>query len=139
MTHVLCAIDGSPASSEAASAAIALARDGASLSFVGVVRPEGDVQPGYGELLRRRAAVDHALTLAVQEARRAGLAADSTVQAGDPVEILGREAQGTVTEEAVLVHASGRRFSRQRRVQVSRLTANGRQASNEDQRLQEAA
>ena len=86
MTHVFCAIDGSSASSEAASAAISLAlTHGADLRLVGVGQAEVGLQPGYGARLRRRRQVKLQLGQATEEARRAGLASSSIIRVGDAV------------------------------------------------------
>ena len=143
MTHVFCAVDGSSASSEAASAAISLGlTNHAGLRLVGVVSPTVGLQPGYGARLRRRRQVELQLDRATEEARRAGLASSSVIHVGDPVQALRREAEAVETDEALLVHPRGIRsrvFTRGPRVHVSRLTGDIAEPQTGREHLREAA
>jgi hypothetical protein len=138
----MCAIDDSSSAFEAAAAAIDLCRNTGDLRLVGVVRPGGAVQPGYGESLRRRRQVEHALREAAKDARRAGLEPDLAIGVGKPIDVLVREADAAETNDALLVHTPGiigRTLTRKPHVRVLRYTREEARAPTEQPRLQQAA
>jgi nucleotide-binding universal stress UspA family protein len=142
MTQVLCAIDDRDASAEVTSEAITVALGNrADLTLVGVVRPTGAVQPGYGELLRRRRELDQRLRLAGEQAQLAGLTCTTAVRAGDPRSVLHREAQAVDSDDVLLVHARGRvraPWRSRRRIDVAHRTAGSAGPSHARPRLPEA-
>jgi nucleotide-binding universal stress UspA family protein len=139
MTQVLGLIDGGHASAEAASTAIEVARrERANLTFVGVVRQTGIVQPGFGGLIRRRREIDHQLRLAADRARLAGLTPTTAVRAGDTASVL-RQAAAAGFDDIFLVHAPSSRWGSRRRVEVERLTAPSERPAGAHDALAEAA
>lgn len=94
MPAVLCAVDGTGAAREAVASAIALCSERRlDLGLVGVVAPAlGDVQPAFGERVRRFQRVELALIRALREAREAGVETTVAVRAGEPETELRSEA-----------------------------------------------
>lgn len=143
MGRVLCAIDESPASAEAAAEAIALCRrNGGDLLLVGVVEPGGVAGPGCGERLRRRRRVDYRLAQAARMVREAGLVPDIAIRAGDPAEELRREADAVDADALFLARKRGfmsGTLTRKPRIDVLRAGRNVAQGAEGNPGLEQAA
>ncbi len=74
MSRTICTVDHTTHSAEAVSVAVARAKPGDELHFVGVVQPLSEAPgPAYGERVRRFGLVEANLVHAMRAARAAGL------------------------------------------------------------------
>jgi hypothetical protein len=110
MSYVLCAVDES-GSEEAVRAAIEFCLDGiADLKLVGIVEDKltDSTRATAGERVRRYKMVSLGLDRAAEAARRAGVAATTTVRAGSAIEELAREADAVGSGELFFIRTRGR-------------------------------